>query len=263
MTAQTINADARPKVNLVGAGPGDPELLTLKAVRIIAQAELILVDDLVNPDILQHACRDARITWVGKRGGCLSTPQAFIERLMVREALAGVRVVRLKGGDPMMFGRANEEIRALQSAGIEVEVVSGITSALAAAASLGVSLTDREHSHGVVWVTGHPKDESCAANWAALAQSGLSLVVYMGLARASAIAAGLMAGGLPPDYPVAVVQSVSLPQQASLHTTLSRLAADLAESAIASPAILLIGRIVNTQPVTIQAALPVPKQLKR
>ncbi len=263
MPAHIVNRVSAPKVSLVGAGPGDPELLTLKAVRIIAQAELILIDDLVNPDILQHARPDVRITWVGKRGGCLSTPQAFIERLMVREALAGVRVVRLKGGDPMMFGRANEEIRALQAVGIAVEVVSGITSALAAAAALGVSLTDREHSHGVVWVTGHPKDESCAANWVALARSGLSLVVYMGLARASAIAAGLMAGGLPPDYPVAVVQSVSLPQQTSLHTTLSRLAADLAESGIASPAIMLIGRIVDTQQASLQTALPVPKQLKR
>ncbi len=247
-----------PKVWLVGAGPGDPELLTLKAVRVIAQAELILVDDLVNPQVLEHAPKDVRVTWVGKRGGCQSTPQAFIERLMVREALAGVRVVRLKGGDPMIFGRANEEIQALRRADIEVEVVNGITSALAASAALGVSLTDREHSHGVVWVTGHPRDENCAADWVALARSGLSLVVYMGLARAASMATGLLQGGLPPDYPVAVVQSVSLPQQKTLHTSLAGLAVDLAQSGIASPAILLIGPMAARQTLRVELTQPTP-----
>ncbi len=265
-------------MSLVGAGPGDPELLTLKAVRIIAEAGLILVDDLVNPETLVHASPDARITWVGKRGGCKSTPQAFIERLMVREALAGVRVVRLKGGDPMIFGRANEEIAALQRAGIQVEVVNGITTALAGAAALGVSLTDRRHSHGVVWVTGHPKDESCAANWVALAKSGMCLVVYMGLARAASISSGLLLGGLGSAYPVAVIQSVSLPNQRILYSTLATLAADIAESGMVSPAVLLIGPVaasmaasavsstvittVTTTATSVPASLAIQKQIR-
>jgi uroporphyrin-III C-methyltransferase len=253
MKPSTPFKHSTPKVSLVGAGPGDPELLTLKAARVIGEAQLILIDDLVNPEILEFADRQARVQWVGKRGGCQSTPQAFIERLMVREALAGVRVVRLKGGDPLLFGRANEEIRALRAAGIEVEIINGITSALASAAALGTSLTDRNHSHGVLWVTGHPKDEATAANWAALAQAGMSLVVYMGLARAATIAHSLQAGGLPPDYPVAVVQSASLPQEQRLHTSLAHLAEDLAKSGIRSPAILLIGPVAASACASIEA----------
>src|SRR3954467_3088150 len=147
------------KVWLVGAGPGDPELLTLKAVKAIAAADVLLVDDLVNPAILAHAREGARMVPVGKRGGCKSTSQVFIERLMVAEARAGRRVVRLKGGDPFIFGRGGEERAHLMAAGIEVEVVNGISSGLAAPASIGVPLTHRDWSAGAIFVTGPARED--------------------------------------------------------------------------------------------------------
>lgn len=153
-------AAAAPIVHLVGAGPGDPELLTIKAVRAIRQATVLLVDDLVGDGVLAFARRSVRIVHVGKRGGCASTPQAFIERLMVSEALRGERVVRLKGGDPFVFGRGGEEAAHLRAHGLRVEVVNGITAGLAAATSIGVPLTDRRHAQGVMFVTGHARSHS-------------------------------------------------------------------------------------------------------
>ena len=231
-------------VYLVGAGPGDPDLLTIKAAKAIAQAELILIDDLVNRAVLQHAAFNARITWVGKRGGCRSTAQSFINRLMVKEARRGARVLRLKGGDPLIFGRAPEEIAALQAAGLQLEIINGISSALAAAAALKISLTDREHSHGVVWLTGHPSDQQEALQWASLASSGLSLVIYMGVKKSADIADALMRAGLPAAWPVAVVQSASGVAQRSLRTNLGALAADIERHGIGSPAVILLGPIV-------------------
>ena len=148
---------ARGQVTLVGAGPGDPELLTLKALKAIQRATVLLVDDLVNDAIVAFAAPTARIVYVGKRGGCKSTPQSFIEKLMVTAALEGEDVVRLKGGDPFIFGRGGEEMEALLAAGVRVQVVNGITAGMAAVSSLGVPLTHREHAHGVVFVTGHAK----------------------------------------------------------------------------------------------------------
>jgi hypothetical protein len=156
-------------VTLVGAGPGDPELLTLKAVKAIAPATVLLVDDLVNDAVLAHASPIARIVHVGKRGGCKSTPQAFIEKLMVMAAREGEVVVRLKGGDPFIFGRGGEEVEHLRAAGIPVQVVNGITSGLAGLTSLNVPLTHREHAHGVVFVTGHAKPGDSGTDWQALA----------------------------------------------------------------------------------------------
>jgi uroporphyrin-III C-methyltransferase len=141
------------RCTLVGAGPGDPELLTLKAVKAIASATVLLVDDLVNDAVLAHASPSARIVHVGKRGGCKSTPQAFIDKLMITAVHEGEQVVRLKGGDPFIFGRGGEEVEHLRAAGIEVTVVNGITSGLAGMSSLGAPLTHREHAHGVVFVT--------------------------------------------------------------------------------------------------------------
>jgi uroporphyrin-III C-methyltransferase len=237
-----------PRVLLVGAGPGDPDLLTLKAVRAIAQADVILIDDLVNPAVLEHARPAARVQWVGKRGGCQSTPQAFIQKLMVREALAGHRVVRLKGGDPLVFGRAGEEIDALQQAGLPFEIINGITSALAAAAGLQVSLTHRLHSPGVVMVTGHPHGDDAAsasqAGWVALAQAGYTLCIYMGVARATQIQHQLLDAGMDPVMPVAVVSHASLPNERRILTQLDTLADTLANAEIGSPAVLLVGRAV-------------------
>ncbi len=144
-------------VTLVGAGPGDPELLTLKAVKAIQTATVLLVDDLVSDDITALASPTARLIHVGKRGGCQSTPQAFIEKLMVQAAREGERVVRLKGGDPFIFGRGGEEVEHLQAQGVAVQVINGITAGLAGVTSLGVPLTHRDHAHGVVFVTGHAK----------------------------------------------------------------------------------------------------------
>lgn len=232
-------------VTLVGAGPGDPELLTLKAVKAIAAADVLLIDDLVNPAVLAHAAPGARVIEVGKRGGCASTPQAFIERLMLAEALAGKQVVRLKGGDPYLFGRGGEERAMLRSHGVQVEVIPGISSGLAAPTAIGVPLTHRHWSQGAVFVTGHGKDAESEPNWAALAQSRLTLVIYMGVARVAAIQAGLLAGGMAPDTPVAVVQSASRAAQRQLLTTLQALPAALAASGLASPSIIVVGQVVR------------------
>ena len=241
-----------PKVTLVGAGPGDPELLTLKAVKAIQAASVLLVDDLVHADVLQHASPTARIIHVGKRGGCQSTPQAFIEKLMAQEALAGENVVRLKGGDPLIFGRAGEEKQHLQALGIEVDVVNGITAGLAAAHGLGVALTHRAHAHGVVLITGHASPARTGASlpavdWAQLARTAhdcrLTLVIYMGVQTAAHLQQGLLQG-LPHDTPVAVVENASLPVQRHVSTQLSQLSTVFALEKIASPAIIIVGDVL-------------------
>src|SRR5512140_2698936 len=156
-------------VTLVGAGPGDPELLTLKAVKAIRAATVLLVDDLVSDSVVGLAGQHARVIHVGKRGGCRSTPQSFIERLMVTAAREGEQVVRLKGGDPFIFGRGGEEVEHLRAEGIEVRVISGITAGLAAATTLGVPLTHREHAHGVLFITGHAHHDAPGTDWRAIA----------------------------------------------------------------------------------------------
>jgi uroporphyrin-III C-methyltransferase len=241
------------KVILVGAGPGDPELLTFKAAKAIASATVILVDDLVNDAILSHASKSVRIVQVGKRGGCKSTPQAFIEKLMIMAAKEGETVVRLKGGDPFIFGRGGEEVEALHAAGITVEIVSGITSGLAAATALHTPLTHRDHAHGVVFITGHAKpgsDQHRGPDWQLLArtaaQAKLSLVVYMGVSGVESICEGLL-HGLAFDTPVAVVQHASLPQQRIHRTLLGQLARDVREHQLASPSVLLIGDVFAAQ----------------
>jgi uroporphyrin-III C-methyltransferase len=237
------------KVLLVGAGPGDPDLLTFKAAKAIASATVILVDDLVGDAILAHANEKARIVHVGKRGGCKSTPQAFIEKLMIMAAKEGETVVRLKGGDPFIFGRGGEEVEALAAAGIEVEVINGITSGLAAATALNTPLTHRDHAHGVVFITGHAKpgmDQHRGPDWQLLArtaaQAKLSLVVYMGVSGVERISSGLLTG-LPAGTPAAVVQHASLPQQRIHHSTLGQLAKDVITFQLASPSVLLIGDV--------------------
>jgi uroporphyrin-III C-methyltransferase len=238
------------KVLLVGAGPGDPDLLTFKAAKAIASATVILVDDLVNDAVLSHASVKARIVQVGKRGGCKSTPQAFIEKLMIMAAREGETVVRLKGGDPFIFGRGGEEVEALHAAGVKVEVINGITSGLAAATALNTPLTHRDHAHGVVFITGHAKPGSSGPDWQLLsrtaAQAKLSLVVYMGVSGVQHISSGLLSG-LPAATPVAVVQHASLPKQRIHHTTLGNLADDVITFKLESPSVLLIGDVFAAQ----------------
>ena len=236
-----------PFVTLVGAGPGDPELLTLKAIRAIRSATVLLVDDLVGEAVLRFARRSARIVPVGKRGGCASTPQAFIEKLMAAEAQKGERVVRLKGGDPFVFGRGGEEVEHLRALGIEVRVVNGITSGLAAVTSLGVPLTHRAHAHGVIFVTGHAREGQPPLDWPTLgaaAAQGLTLVIYMGVAQAAALQAGLLQA-LGHDTPLAVVQHASLPRQRQAVGTLGDLTGLLEREGLGSPAIIVVGDVVK------------------
>lgn len=237
-------------VHLVGAGPGDPELLTLKAVRVLRAATVVLVDDLVGDGVLDVAFEGLparpRLVHVGKRGGCASTSQEFIEKLMVREALAGEKVVRLKGGDPLVFGRAGEEIAALRAAGLEAVVVNGITSGLGAAASLGIGWTDRRvDAGGVLLVTGHTREESDGQDWEAIgraAAAGVTLVVYMGIAQIRTITERLLRV-LPADLPAAVVQHVGGERERSARATLGTLSDVVEAQGLGSPAILLIGRV--------------------
>lgn len=243
----------RPWCALVGAGPGDPELLTLKALRTLRRATLLLVDDLVSDAVLALALRGRRrpprVLHVGKRGGCRSTPQAFIERLMVAQALAGERVVRLKGGDPFVFGRGGEEAQALRAHGITVEVVHGITAGLAAAGALGVPWTHRDHAHGVILVTGHARDGGAGPDWAALgaaAAQGLTLVVYMGIARLAALQRGLLQA-LPGATPAAVVQNTGTPAERLAVTTLAALPETVRAGGFGSPAILLVGDVLRAR----------------
>ena len=229
------------KVWLIGAGPGDPELLTLKAVRALGEAEVVLIDDLVNPAVLAH-CPQARVIGVGKRGGCRSTPQAFIHRLMLRYARQGHCVVRLKGGDPCIFGRASEEADWLTAHGIEVEIVNGITAGLAGATACGIPLTLRGVARGVTLVTAHTQDDS-EPNWAALAHSGTTLVVYMGVARLGEVRRQLLAAGMRADMPVAMIENASLAQQRECRSDLDRLQQAAADFGLQSPAVLVIGEV--------------------
>lgn len=238
---------------LVGAGPGDPELLTIKAVRAIQAATVLLVDDLVSEEILHSYARPgARIVHVGKRGGCKSTPQAFIERLMITAVREGETVVRLKGGDPFIFGRGGEEVEHLREEGIEVRVINGITAGLAAVTSLGVPLTHRDHAQGVVFVTGHAKTGHAAAehptDWRQLAATArdarLTLVIYMGVSGVAHIQEQLL-HGLPGETPVAVIQHASLPQQRHVMSTLAHLGQDLAAAGLGSPAVIVVGDVLR------------------
>lgn len=234
---------------LVGAGPGDPELLTLKAVKAIQAATVLFVDDLVNAEVLKHASPSARVVYVGKRGGCKSTPQAFIEKLMINAVHAGENAVRLKGGDPFIFGRGGEEVEHLRELGIELTVVNGITSGLAALTSLGAPLTHREHAHGVVFVTGHAKPGDQGTDWRQLAATArdakLTLVIYMGVSGAEMIQNELLTG-LPADTPVAIIENASLPQQRQALTQLDQLTHTLQETGLKSPSILVVGDVVQT-----------------
>lgn len=236
------------RCTLVGAGPGDPDLLTLKAVKAIQAATLLLVDDLVSDAVLAHASPQARIVHVGKRGGCKSTPQAFIEKMMLMAVQEGENVVRLKGGDPFIFGRGGEEVEALRAAGAEVSVVNGITAGLAGVTSLGVPLTHRERAHGVVFLTGHAKPGDHHTDWPAIAQMAhqarLTLVIYMGVSGLHGIEAGLLCG-LPADTPVAVVQDVGRASQKHVVATLAALGRSVVDGGFRSPSVIVVGDVLQ------------------
>jgi len=233
------------KVYLIGAGPGDPELLTLKAVKVLGQAQVILVDDLVNPDILQFTNSNARIIKVGKRGGSRSTPQEIINQQLLDFALHGYQVARVKGGDPLIFGRAGEEIEFLTQAGIEVVIINGITSGLAALSSLGIPLTHRNFAHSATFITGasvHPAGEP---DWPSLAKNNATIVIYMGLTKLSYIAKQLLAEGMDASTPAAIIQNVSLPHEHIVLCTLHEIATVVEQENLCSPAVIIIGQVVQ------------------
>jgi uroporphyrin-III C-methyltransferase len=230
------------KVWLVGAGPGDPDLLTLRAARLIMRARLIVHDGLVDPAILALAQPSAVLVSVAKRRSRHTMPQDEINALLVREALAGKEVVRLKGGDPFIFGRGGEEVEACQAAGVAVEVVPGISAATGAAAAALMPLTHRRSASIVSFVAGQCKGLS-EQNWAGLAGKGRTLVIYMGLATAEAIADKLIEDGLAPDMPVAVVENATRPQMRVLRAPLAGLPDLVASHKVKSPAVIVIGEV--------------------
>ena len=225
------------KVYLVGAGPGDPELLTLKAARVLREADVVLVDALVNRGCLAHVRYGTRVIDVGKRAGCKSTPQLFIEKMMVETARAGFTVVRLKGGEPFVFGRGGEELEALAAAGIEVEVVPGISAGAAVPATLGIPVTHRKSTHGVTFITGHDSQH----DWEALVRSGTTLVIYMGLGNLDRIRACLLAAGLAATTPACVIENGTLENQRQRIAPLAALSGEGFEG----PALIVIGEVVR------------------
>ena len=231
-------------VFLVGAGPGSPDLLTLRAARLVMEARLIVHDGLVDPAILAMAHPKARLVSVAKRRSKHSVPQDAIEALLVREALAGSDVVRLKGGDPFVFGRGGEELDACRAAGVPVEVVPGVSAALGAAAAAQLPLTHRDHASVVSFVAGQCKGLS-EQNWVGLAGVGRTLVIYMGIASAEAIADKLIADGLSPAMPVAVIENAARPEMRVLHAPLAGLGALVAQCKVVSPAVIVVGEVAE------------------
>jgi uroporphyrin-III C-methyltransferase len=229
---------------LIGAGPGDVELLTLKAARALALADVVLMDDLVNPDTLRYARDDVRVTYVGKRGGRASMPQHEIIRIMLGHLREGRSVARLKGGDPFIFGRGGEELQALHEAGVHAEVINGITAGIAAPTAIGIPLTRRDYAQGVIFVTGHSAGEQ-KPDWRLLAATGMTLVVYMGITRLEAIVDALLDAGMAADMPSAAIESATRPDQRHVLSPLAGLARAVAAQGLGSPAIVVIGAVVG------------------
>ena len=234
-------------VYLVGAGPGAADLLTLRAARELELADVILYDRLVSPAILERARRDAERIFVGKESGQHHVTQEQTHALMVRHALEGKRVVRLKGGDPFVFGRGGEELEVLAQHGIACSVVPGITAALGAAAAAGIPLTHRDHAHSVTLVTGHARGADLGVDWATLAREQQTAVFYMGVANLGAIVAQLAAHGAPATRPVAIIENATLPQQRVVTGTLETISAVAQAARIGSPALLVVGDVVRVR----------------
>jgi uroporphyrin-III C-methyltransferase/precorrin-2 dehydrogenase/sirohydrochlorin ferrochelatase len=241
---KSLNAEepASGAVWLVGAGPGDPELLTLKALRLLRDADVVVHDRLVSAAVLGHARRDVRLIDVGKARGGGPDSQSAIENILIEEARRGHRVVRLKGGDPFVFGRGGEELEALRAAGIEAQVVPGITAAVGCAASAGLPLTHRDHAQAVTFVTGRSRRGGVDVDWAALSSVEHTLAVYMGAGEAGRIAQTLIDAGRDPATPVAVVVEGTLPGERVVKGALSELALLVGAHAGEDPALLFIGR---------------------
>jgi len=245
-THHTSGAVACGRVYLIGAGPGDPELLTLKAVRLLEQADVIVYDNLVSSGVLEFASPTAQRIYAGKRRNEHTMRQEQINALLVQLARAGKQVVRLKGGDPFVFGRGGEEMQELAAHGVDFEVVPGVTAACGVASYAGIPLTHRDHAQVAMFVTGHLKEGSVAdLDWDALVRPNQTVVIYMGLNALPEICRQLMAHGAPSTRPIAAVQHGTLATQRVLTGTLADLPAKVASSGFTSPSLLIVGDVVQ------------------
>ena len=233
------------KVWLIGAGPGDPDLLTVKAARLIAQADALVYDHLVGEGIMDLARSDARLIYAGKEASKHTLPQGSINQLLVDLAREGLSVVRLKGGDPFIFGRGGEELETLVASDIPFEVIPGVTAAAGCAAYSGFPLTHRDHAQALTFVTGHLKDGSVNLDWPALARPCHTIVFYMGIGAAAEICRQMISHGLPPTTPAAVVRNGTLPDQQTLLATLGTLPERINEFEIKPPALIIVGSVVS------------------
>ena len=233
------------EVYLVGAGPGDPDLLTFRALRLLQQADVIVYDRLVSEEILDLARRDADLVYVGKERDKHTLPQEDINTMLARIAKKGKRVLRLKGGDPFIFGRGGEEIETLMEEGVPFQVVPGITAATGAASYSGIPLTHRQYAQSVTFVTGHLKDGSMNLNWKALAQPNQTVVVYMGLLGVNTLCAKLIEHGMKPEMPIALVQKATTPDQRVIMGTLATLPEILQGEEVKPPTLIIVGEVVT------------------
>ncbi len=233
------------KVYLVGAGPGDADLLTLRAARLIAEADVLVYDYLVSPEVMKLANPKAELIFAGKRRGDHALPQHELNLLLVKLAKQDKRVVRLKGGDPYIFGRGGEEVETLFAHGIPFEVTPGITAATGIAAYVGIPLTHREYAQACVFVTGHLKDGSIDLDWQGLARKKQTVVIYMGLVGLPVLCAKLIEYGLPVDWPAAIVQQGTTPNQRTVVGNLSTLPKLATDAAMKAPTLVIVGEVAN------------------